>query len=203
MHERIEAADDKEFNRVWAIVKEIGEEERHFNEIQAGYRNMASTWLLATIGAIGYVISTPISLNIDVELLIAGIAGAGSLGLSRLWIVDLLIYHRLLDSCFIEGIILEEKYKWLPTFRTNMMETQKGEGVLFKVVGYYLVSIVSLILVAGGSLSVWLDSMNRVASIVFIGITVIIGIWTANLIYSKTENTDAIRKRLEESRQND
>ena len=44
------------FDRIWKIVEEIGEEERHFNDIQVRYRNMASAWLLATFGAIGFVV---------------------------------------------------------------------------------------------------------------------------------------------------
>ena len=137
MNERIESVDKDTFDKIWKIVEEIGEEERHFNDIQARYRNMASVWLLATFGGIGFIISEKISINIEQELLIAGIAAAGCIGMALLWVVDLLVYHRLLDSCFIEGLILEKKYPWLPRFRTNMMKTQEGEGVLFRVVGFF------------------------------------------------------------------
>ncbi len=200
MQKNIEEVDNDTFDRIWKIVQEIGEEERHFNDIEARCRKMASAWLLATFAAIGFVISETISIDIDQELLIAGIAGAGSMGIALLWVVDLLVYHRLLDSCFIEGLILEEKYPWLPPFRNNMMKTQKGEGVLFRVVGFYLGPIVLLILVAGGSLSLWLGSEHWVLAIVCLVLTIVVGILVGYLILSKTENTDAIERRLAESK---
>jgi len=35
--------------------------------------------------------------------------------------LDLLVYHRLLDACFIEGLFLEDRYPLLPPLRHNMM----------------------------------------------------------------------------------
>ena len=198
MNERIESVDKDTFDKIWKIVEEIGEEERHFNDIQARHRNMASVWLLATFGGIGFIISEKISINIEQELLIAGIAAAGCIGMALLWVVDLLVYHRLLDSCFIEGLILEKKYPWLPRFRTNMMKTQEGQGVLFRVVGFYLAPIVLLILVAGSSLALWLGSKHWLLSLTCFILTIVVGIFSGYLIRTKTENTVAIEKRLKE-----
>ena len=199
MNKNIEEVDKDIFDRVWKIVEEIGVQERHFNDIQARNRAMASAWLLATLAAIGFVVSKSISIDIDTELLVSGIAVSGSIGIALLWIVDLLVYHRLLDSCFIEGLILEDKHPWLPPFRNNMMRTQQGEGVLFRVVGFYLVPVVFLILVAGGSISLWLGSKYFQYSLISIVLTIFIGIFVGRLILSKTGNTDAIGQRLEES----
>lgn len=195
-----EEVNNETFERVWKIVSEIFVEERHFNDLQSRYRTMASTWLLASFSAIGFVISKVIHIGIPRELLTSGIAVAGLIGIMLLWILDLLVYHRLLDSCFIEGLILEEKYSWLPPFRHNMMATMKGEGVLFRVVGFYIGMVTILVLVAGGSLSLWFTQYNIYIGFLTSLITLIIAFFVGNLMRNKTENTAAIEKRLVESR---
>lgn len=199
MRQPVESLEDKTFERVWRIVEHIGVLECHFNNLQAKYRTMASGWLLATFSAIGFVIVNHIENGFEL-LIVAGIAAAGCIGIVLLWVVDLLVYHRLLDSCFIEGLILEELYPWLPPFRNNMMKTQKGEGVLFRIVGFYLGPIVLLILVAGASLSLWLLGTHRWAAALTFLITVVIEIFVGREIRSRTENTVAIEERLSETR---
>ena len=103
------------------------------------------------------------------------------------------MHHRLLDSCFIEGLILEERYSWLPPYRSNMMRTQRGEGVLFRTVGFYLGPIVLLVLIAAGALALW---SYRKGWPLAAGLLLIVGAVAAfcvgKLIRSKTENTAAI-----------
>lgn len=65
--------------------------ERHFNTVQSGYRTLASTWLLAAFAAIGFVLSTKLTLLVPRELVIAGIGMAASIGIYLLWIIDLLV----------------------------------------------------------------------------------------------------------------
>lgn len=197
----IEEVDKETFDRVWKIAEEIARQERHFNDLQARYRNMTSAWLLSTFAAIGFVVSKTISIGIDQELLISGIAGAGCVGILLLWVVDLLVYHRLLDACFVEGIILEQKYPWLPPIHHNMMNTQKGEGVLFRIVAFYLGPIALLIFVSGISFSLWIAVHHRVFGVVCSILTVALIIFVGQIIRSKTGNTSAIQKRLAEYRQ--
>jgi hypothetical protein len=201
MRASIDSVDTTVFDRVWALTQEIGVQERHFNQLQSGYRNMASAWLLATFAGIGFVVSTPLHVTAAPELLVAGLASAGSIGISLLWIVDLLVYHRLLDSCFIEGLILEEQYAWLPPFRNNMMRTQQGHGVLFRIVGFYAAPIGFLILVAAGALSLLSYRLeHHLLSAALIVAGGLLAYLAARLIRTKTENTAAIARRLEEAR---
>jgi hypothetical protein len=90
------------FNRIWSVVEECGEEERHFNNLQSVYRGIASTWLLATFGAVGFLL-----FNKDGELIHPGIAAAvcfaGTFGIVLIWKLDLDVYHRLLVAVFREG----------------------------------------------------------------------------------------------------
>ena len=161
----IESVEKETFDRVWKLVHEIGTQERHFNTLQATYRGMASAWLLASFSAIGFVMSTSMILDPAQKLLlVSGIALAGCIGIGLLWVIDLLVYHRLLDSYFIEGLILEDQYPWLPPIRHNMMRTQMGEGVLFRVVGFYLGPVFLPILIAGVALSFWLWDIGHLLS---------------------------------------
>jgi hypothetical protein len=194
---RPESADKDTFERVWKIAQEIGVQERHFNGLQTGYRNMASAWLLAAFAGIGFALSQKLEVTIDRELLITAIAVAGVVGIALLWVLDLLVYHRLLDSCFIEGLILEEQYTWLPPFRGNMIKTQGGQGILFRIVGFYVAPIVILILIAAGALVLWYYRGNRpLVAALFVVVGVVAAVLAVIMIRVKTENTASIEKRL-------
>ena len=158
---------------------------------------MASAWLFATFTAIGFVISTTINIGIGIELLVAGIAIAGCIGILLLWVIDLLVYHRLLDSCFIEGLILEDRYPWLPPFRHNMMRTQKGEGVLFRVVSFYSTPVVLLIVVSSGSIFLLLCRQGHLLfAAITLGLSLMLAVSAGIVIRRKTENTSAIKEQL-------
>src|SRR5262245_38062724 len=103
MRETLDRVDDKLFDRTWKLITEIGVQERHFNGLQSTYRNMASGWLLATFGGMGFALTQKIT--VDYELLLAAMAVAGSAGIVLLWTLDLMVYQRLLDACFAEGVV--------------------------------------------------------------------------------------------------
>jgi MFS family permease len=123
------------FEIVWKIVQECGEEERHFNTLQSVYRGVASSWLLATFGAVGFLL-----FNKDGNVAHPWMAGAicilGSLGISLLWMLDLHIYHRLLVAAFHQGRALEDQFPWLPQIRTLMKSSTK-KGVRKRMAWYY------------------------------------------------------------------
>lgn len=48
---------EKDFKQVYEIIKEIGQQERHFNTLNVTYKTLASTWLLAVFGGIGFVLT--------------------------------------------------------------------------------------------------------------------------------------------------
>src|SRR5262245_830160 len=96
---------------LWKIFDFIAEQERHFNNLQSKYRVLASAWLLASLSGIGFVIKELTRPTDSPYLLIAAIAAAGGTGIYLLWVVDILVYHRLLDACFVEGLKLERSVK--------------------------------------------------------------------------------------------
>ena len=204
MRQTVETVDKEMFERVWKIVEEIGVQERHFNGLQTGYRSMASAWLLATFAGIGFASTQTIQIGIDRELLVAAIAVAGGVGIALLWVLDLLVYHRLLDSCFIEGLILEERYPWLPPFRSNMMQTQQGQGVLFRTVGFYLAPVGLLIFIAGGALALWFYREKYPLSAgLAVVVSVIVALLAGIALRAKTENTSALEMRLAAARRSE
>ncbi len=153
----ITAADEKLVQMVSPLVLELGAYERHFNEMQSRYRSLASTWLLATFAALGFVLSNE---NFEIPfprlLAAAGLALAGATGIILLWILDLMVYHRLLEATYVEGLRFERLYRWLPKVRTNMWKTQSGKGVLPRVVWFYLIGAAILISIAIGAFVIWL-----------------------------------------------
>src|SRR5215831_10526015 len=118
--------DDRD--RIWKIYCELGVIERHFNNVQSTYRALASTWLLAALGGIGFVISKELTLRIPSELIIGAIGIAAGIGVYLLWVLDLLVYQRLLDAAYIEGRNLETNHQWLPQVRNNMRVLLGGAG---------------------------------------------------------------------------
>ncbi|MCU0840981.1 MAG: hypothetical protein MUC79_04570 [Thiobacillaceae bacterium] len=109
------------------LYNEIGAYERHFNEIQSEYRKIASQWLLAAFGAIGFLlygkdIGSPAGL--PPQLIAAGVALAAVVGLLLLWHLDVHVYHRLLKACFRSGLCLEAGHTGLPSIRHAMREDE-------------------------------------------------------------------------------
>lgn len=201
MHQTVESVDRETFERVWKIVEEIGVQERHFNGLQTGYRNMASAWLLAAFTGIGFVFSDKLNFPTYRELVVAAIAAAAAIGIALLWVLDLLVYHRLLQSCFIEGLVLEERYPWLPPVRDNMMKTQKSEGVLFRVVGFYLGPIVLLVLIAAGASAFWSYCHNWPRMGTFLaGAGIVAAIVAGISIRVKTADSQVLEERLAAAR---
>jgi hypothetical protein len=173
----IASVDSNEFERVWHIFCELGVSERHFNELQSRYRSLASTWLLATFVGIGFVASKE-TFNIPVSrsLAIAGLALAGTVGLTMLWIMDMMVYQQLLGAGFGYGLTLEQEYPWLPPLRTRMMSVTDNKGVRPRILGYYLAGNAVLASVAATALAIELASISPLLALgVFI--VCMLGLW--------------------------
>ncbi len=205
-YKELNKLDDAIFEKTWKIVSECGEQERHFNGLQNSYRTLASTWLLAMFGGIGFFLAQKLEYGNSYRLfLIWAVALAGCLGLVLLWVMDLLVYHRLLDAVFVEGVKLERCYSWLPPFRNNMLRVQHG-GVLPKVVWFYLGSSGSAALISTISLVLWIHSNHGLFAAVIAGaIQITASVAGLGLLRSRSlpeygdedlkPNTEANRKR--------
>jgi hypothetical protein len=175
-------------NQIWEIYKEIGTTERHFNDLQSKYRLLVSSWLLATFIGVGFVFTNNLSLPIDSYSLISIISFFGSLGILLLWNLDIMVYHRLLDSAFIEGVILENDNDWLPKFRTNALKSQKGKGVLRRVMLFYLGIICILQCIALISISLSISIENDWKKVSFLIIVLLVGIISNVIVITQSPN---------------
>ncbi|MFZ6013813.1 MAG: cupin domain-containing protein, partial [Bacteroidota bacterium] len=126
------------------LIKEIGEQERHFNTLTGTYKAMASTWLLAVFGGIGFVLANKIEPWL---LYTAGIGIAGSMGILLLWIIDLRVYQQLLNAAFVEGQQLEYKHRWLPPIRKGMEESVKTGSVTTNISWFYVLGVCAPLLI--------------------------------------------------------
>ena len=142
-----ESKNEKEI--ISSLYLSLGEAERKLNEVQNTYRALASTWMLATVYAIGYVLSTE-SLkvnNVDKDLVCWLLALAGAVSIVVLWLLDMRVYQRLLSRYFDEGRAMEIGEPWLPQVRNQTRLYFKGWLPLI-ISTYYVLLFVFLWAVA-------------------------------------------------------
>jgi len=146
---------DLTFDQLIEIYNHIGEEERHFNNLELEYRKLTSHWLLVSLGAIGFVLTKQELVPINIWVLVIGICIAASLGIVVIWFLDMKVYHELLHAAFKEGVQLEKDYpQFLPQIRNNMIKSQLGGDIIKRVMLYYFFSI--LLLIAIANISIWM-----------------------------------------------
>lgn len=131
----------------------LGEYERHFNVIQAGIRGLASVWLLAAFGAIATLLKRDQVNNlwIPTEWVIVAVCAMGAVGLALLWIIDQLVYHRLLNALFIVGLKLEYDQcerpydqRGRPPIHASMLASSPAVGYARLLSLFYLLPIGAL-----------------------------------------------------------
>jgi hypothetical protein len=131
--------EDKPLQLAVAVLEEMGRNERHFNSLQSEYRKLASAWLLAALGAIGYVLLSSEAPETKTTLLF--LTAIGSLiGIFVLWLLDVPVYHRLLKSVFSEAKRIEERYPELPQAHSSM-RTNMGEGLVTRIISAFYFAI--------------------------------------------------------------
>lgn len=104
-----------------ALYQELGEYERHFNNLQHQYRGFAATWLAAAGAAIGYIVKESENRELN-YLFAAGVGFAASVGICLLWMVDARVYHQLLRACIEQAEELEHRHPGLFAARHAMRE---------------------------------------------------------------------------------
>lgn len=112
---------------VLQLVSILADQEKHFNGLETNYRLLASTWLLGSMGTMGYLLTSLDTLSLNFWLLIGLIGFAAGVGILLLWILDMKVYHKLLEAVFIQGVLLEIKYDWLPKIRSDMLMSIEGD----------------------------------------------------------------------------
>ena len=123
--------------------------EHHFNDMEMEVRKFASAWLLASLGAIAYLVRQQLTDSlVDAKLLIVIVCLMANLGLLILWILDQMVYHRLLNAVFLLGLRMEYTYAELPPIRTLMMLFSKKHGMARYLRFFYLVPMYAMAILA-------------------------------------------------------
>jgi hypothetical protein len=166
-----ETIEDK--NIVLNLVNHIGDQEKHFNGLETQYRLLASTWLLASLGAMGFLIQTDKHIMFNNLMLIGLIGCVSCIGIFLLWLLDIKVYHKLLHCVFLQGINLEQKYDWLPKIRTDMLLNIETGDVTRSTGLYYTGSCVLLLIIAVIAFCNCVCSAFLVGIIIFFGLVLI------------------------------
>ena len=162
MADEIKARFPSDAESAWKTMCDLKAAEEHFNEIKVKCRILASTWLLASFGAMGFLVSRgSSSINLPVEVLILGIGLAAAFGLLLVWVLDLLVYHRLLDAYFSEALKLENSYPCLPQVRHNMIASQPGGQTIHYQAWFYVGTISAPLVFSGALFSYWCLHFGR------------------------------------------
>jgi lysylphosphatidylglycerol synthetase-like protein (DUF2156 family) len=135
------------------MYKHLAEQSQHFNGIESTYRTLASTWLLASFGGMGFILKDLDQYKGQQALFIAAVAVAAAVGIVLLWLMDLMVYHRLLAAAFAEQLQMETRHAWLPQVARGMMAAHGGKGVTPKVVWFYLLTFLVLVGIAVAALA--------------------------------------------------
>jgi hypothetical protein len=185
--------DELKFDELMQLYNYISEEERHFNSLELEYRKLASQWLLVSLGAVGFVITKQEIVPVNIWVLVIGICFAASIGIMVLWLLDLKVYHELLNSVFSEGLELEKKHQhYFPQIRKNMVESQQGGNTTKRVILFYFFSVLLLFFVA--NISIWMMELESpTIPVLFNNLSIISIIFIYKLM---DKDSKAIRKSL-------
>lgn len=147
----------------------FAESEKHFNEIQAGIRNLASGWMLAAFAAIALLLKTDKNVTwlLSPAILVGIVSFMATLGLLILWINDQLVYERLLNSVFLVALKKESDDSELPPVRCMMLYATSGKGMSRWMALFYTIPMVAFSAITAAAALMrgsWVNSSDGVDS---------------------------------------
>ena len=149
------------FERYW----KLSEMEERFNSSSGGIRGLSSAWLLASLGAIGWIFSTynAETWPLPMGFLVIVVTTLGSIGITTLWVMDQLVFFRLLNSVFLVGLKVEKDDCEIPPIRSVMMKAQEGLGThrwerFFYMTPILIYLLLSVVIIIGGSDALFLGN---------------------------------------------
>uniref|UniRef100_UPI00404A2E66 hypothetical protein n=1 Tax=Flavobacterium sp. TaxID=239 RepID=UPI00404A2E66 len=180
-------------NQIIEIYKELGLYERHFNQIQNVFKGLASTWFLAGFTGIGYIFSTEFnSLPVNPNFASSLICLVISTGILLFWMMDVLVYHKLLRATLETGEFFKSKnkIKQFIILRENFKHYTKGLNVRTAMSLFYIVPC--LILVVGSFyflLKIWTTNTWYNNTIILVWLSAIIISSFLIIIFQKRKST--------------
>jgi hypothetical protein len=142
------------FERYW----KLSDMEERYNSTSGGIRALASAWLLSSLGATGWLFNSynPLTWPLPLGFLVVVVMTLGGVGMITLWVMDQLVFHRLLTSVFLVGLKIEKDDPEIPPLRSMMMKTQEGLGThrwerLFYLGPIFVFIMISVVVIVGAS----------------------------------------------------
>lgn len=123
------------------LIRLITESEHHLNNLCFRIRTLASTWLLATFAAAGFVLTKEGCFILKKSTLVILLCWAGAIGIFVLWILDLQVYQKLLHVWFEVRKEIEEENSYLPQIREKMRTAMHGGRASDLIKIFYMVMI--------------------------------------------------------------
>lgn len=172
----------KDLDLAWDVLKELGASERHFNNLEAEYRKLASIWLLAGFAGMGFILKENPQMALPREIALVAIGLAASIGIFLLWIVDLLVYHQLLDACFTQAKAIEKRYiQALPQVRSSMENTQGGGKVVTtRLRWFYILLTAAPVLFSAPLFVLWCGKVHGPTAGVVAGVAAVVYVGSAS-----------------------
>lgn len=140
----------------WSKIELITNAEHHFNNLCFKIRTLASSWLLATMGGVGFLLSRAITLDLHNTQLIVLLCWVGAIGILVLWVLDMLIYQKMLHVWFDSRKEIEERNADFPKIRHNIKKSQPG-GRASNLIKLFYLALVALPLALALYISVFLQ----------------------------------------------
>ena len=158
------------------------ERERHYNNLQNTARTLSSGWLMLTLSGLAYLVlkKEDESVLFSRYMLISLIPVVGYIGMCVLYVLDQVVYRKLLSATVLVGIQMEYDYHFLPPVHaTSLLISQNSgdTGLRHRTAIFYLVpfaffsllSIISSILYASTEPSFWAFALIPICLLPLIG----------------------------------
>jgi hypothetical protein len=178
----------------WATIVEIGLQERAFNTLEATYTALASTWLLATFAGVGFMLSAKPTLPVPTEVVVLSLGLAGAVGITLVWVIDVLVYHRLLDAAWWTGLAIEIDHEEIPPMRILMYALGPVTPMIRM---FYLGMLAAPLAIAtfGAAWSAHLVAPGRELTAVVFGL-ILSTVWLVAVHYLTEANHAAVKNRF-------
>ncbi len=133
---------------------------RYHGAFQTKYRILASSWLLATFVAIGFLLSKDNLLPFSHLIAVTIICVIGILGLYLLWYEDTFVQELLLDINVVEALELEKRNSWIPQLHHRFLHLYKNTNARFVKVLFFIGCKSILFFIMACSLAIYLYQLS-------------------------------------------
>ncbi len=158
---------------------------RHHALIQANYNVLSSTWLLATFGAIGFLLTSVNFLPFNNLLGVAAACLVGIVGLYFLWYESTVVQELLLDMNVVEGLALEKKHPWLPQLHHSFLHLYQNRSVSIVKALFFIGCKTILLLIMAISLCFYFYQRHHFLVIITVAIFIIINFISSQFMLNK------------------